>query len=284
MPYVSKLPPGCPIIDAGANSADADNMFAPRIRSAGGLQYKGRIPRDWQREPFGRLEFAGPLPAGFAVPRSQWAQIIEYRDAQKARLSDLILRSAPYIPSLSQGSTNYCWANAVITAIETLRELNGQPYIKLSAASVAAPIKNYRNNGGWGGEALAYIVKNGVAPVEFWPANAISASYNTPATQAARARFMVSEFYELESGDFGSLASLLLQGIPAAIGLNWWSHEVCALDLVALTGGKFGVVCRNSWGDEYGDGHGLFVLTEAKATPDDCCAPGVTTATPTPRP
>ncbi len=158
-----------------------------------------------------------------------------------------------------------------------LRAMMNEVIVLLSPASVAAPIKGYRNQGGWGGEALEYIVAHGVAPVADWPANAINKQYDNAASQASRQRFTVTEWWDLAPRNFDQLMTCLLLRIPVPIGLNWWHHEVCAIDPVVLSPGKFGVRFRNSWGDGYGD-QGFGVLTESKATPDDAVAPRVATA------
>lgn len=276
--FVSSLPHNCPILGDNATAYDADRLFTTPPLST--LTYKGRERRDYSAVPFGAVPFCTPFPDAWRIPRREWPDLIEYKQKQKARMADLVIRSQPYLGSLNQGSTNYCWGNAVVTCLEILRELNGLPYIKLSSASVCAPIKNFRNNGGWGEEALAYIIEHGIAPASLWPANAIDRSYDNERTRLARQAFKISEFWDLPPYDFEALASALLHGKPCAIGLDWWGHEVAALDLVMVDGGGFGVLCRNSWGDSYGDGRGLFVLTERKAIPDDCSAPAVTTGTP----
>lgn len=276
--YVSALPANCPILGDHATAYDADGLF--RTPPASPLTFKGRIKRDYGAVPFGAVPFCTPFPDSWRIPRNEWADRIEYKEQQGARMADLVIRSKPYVSSLNQASTNYCWGNAVVTCLELLREFNGLPYVKLSSASVCAPIKNFRNEGGWGEEALAYIIQHGIAPAALWPANAIDRRYDNDETRQARQAYKISEFFDLPPYDFEALASALLHGKPCAIGLDWWGHEVAALDLVALERGAFGVLCRNSWGDDYGDGRGLFVLTERKAIPDDCSAPTVTTGTP----
>jgi hypothetical protein len=78
----------------------------------------------------------------------------------------------------------------------------------------------------------------------------------------------------LQNRNFDQLATLCLLNVPVPIGLNWWSHEICACDLVVVSANHFGIRIRNSWGDDYGD-HGFAVLSESKATPDDAVAPRV---------
>lgn len=229
----------------------------------------GYAARDYTLEPFGQVEFAKPfdLPR---IPRSQWSRLIKDKIAAGTRLSDI--RNRAKLKSQDQDGTNYCWFHAVVSAMRLIRALNNQPEIGLSAASGAARIKNFRNYGGWSGEAVEWVVANGVNSVEEWPENAISRTYNTPENQAKAKTRIITEWYELRPRDFEALATCLLNNIPVAIGLNWWRHAICAMDLVEISPGKFGVDIWNSWRDSYGE-NGVATLTESRATPDDAVAP-----------
>jgi hypothetical protein len=272
MAFTSQLRPREFVVDD-----DNYRRLAPPQDIAVGGEWKtrGLIPRDFARVPHGSMPFAAKFDVP-VIPRSEWVARIEEMERTRTRLSDVV--DAAGLKSLDQNGTNYCWCNAVVTAIMTLRAAQNQPFVALSPASVAAPIKNFRNQGGWGGEALAYIVEHGVAAQEFWPANYWqSRKYETPATQANRALHKVAEWWDLVPQRFEQLMTCLFLRVPVPIGLNWWSHEVCAMDPVVLANGGFGVRIRNSWGDGYGD-HGFAVLSESRATPDDAVAPRVTTA------
>lgn len=211
------------------------------------------------------------------IPRNQWDERIAQLESDKATLRHVLERDA--IPSLSQGNTNYCWANAVVTGLTAVRAANRQPYVSLSSASVAAPIKNFRNNGGWSGEALEYIIANGICTTKYWPANAIDRDYDNAESRANRRMHTVTEWLDIDcSSDdcFDVVMSCVLLGMPVACGFSWWGHATCALYPVRLGNGKYGIGHRNSWGDDYGE-KGFFVLSGSRAVPDDACVPVVVT-------
>lgn len=226
---------------------------------------KGRVPRDWNAQPYGRCRGARVFPEDWRIPRSEWKKHIDRQAAEKS--SPLDIRKRAGFKSLNQNGTNYCWANAVVQGVKYQRAAAGMPFEDLSPASVAAKIKNYRNSGGWGGDALEFIAQHGVMSTTYWPANHWRTSeYDTPEGRADALTKKAEEFYELKSRDFEALASALLWGDPVAIGLNWWSHEVLAVRL-RYEGSVFVVDIDNSWGD-WGD-DGIGELSEGRATPDD---------------
>lgn len=235
---------------------------------------KGYEPRDRSTTPEGSMPFSRSFDIP-KIPRSEWPARIEEMEKTKSRLSDSVILQK--LPPKNQQQTSYCWCNAVVGALEAQRSRSGQPYVNLSPASVAAPIKGYSNQGGWGGEALSYIVKNGISSVEFWPANAISRQYDNAESQANRKLHKVTEWLDLPSGDFDAVMTCLFYRIPVCVGLNWWGHEVYVLDPVTFGPGDFGGRFRNSWGPSYGD-DGFNTLHESKLRPSDACAILVPTA------
>jgi len=236
---------------------------------------RGWIARDFTKEPFGSLPFAGGFDVPL-IPRSEWPERIEEMERKKSRVTDLC--DAMGVKVKNQENTNYCWINAPVHCLEIIRAVQGQTHVELSPASVGSKIKNFKNVGGWGTEGLKYLVDHGAAPVSLWPANAIDRRYDTSAADAARAKFQVDEWWDIEPGNFDAVMTCLFLRIPIAAGLSWWGHEVTFMDPVKLDGrDRFGVRIDNSWGLSWGE-RGRAVLTEDKATPDDAVAPRVATA------
>ena len=228
-----------------------------------------KLSRKSRKEPFGAAGMPPFEESGFPViPRSEWRARCEEMVRLKSRVSDMVK-----FPSLNQSQTHFCWANGVVHAMMIKRAEQGNPYIPLSPASVAAPINNYQNEGGWGEEAVKYAVKYGVARQSVWPANYYKNKQYLEAGLKDGANFKILEVWDGRSNNFDQLATLCLMRKPGPIGLNWWGHLICFCDLVEIESNHWGIRIRNSWGENDGakndHGFGGFrVLTEKKSLGD----------------
>lgn len=204
-----------------------------------------------------------------AIPRSEWPARIKGMTDNWAWPMDWM----SFEPK-DQDGTNFCWINGPVQGLDTVRVMQGLPFVEGSAASGACLINGYVNQGGWGIEACEFMLKTGCCSVKYWPNTAINRQYDNAASKADRPFRKVVTFYDLDSID--EVISCLLLGHPVAVGYNWWSHEVVAVAVVDLGGGSYGLVIRNSWGD-WGDNNrhgvaGFSVLTGSKMVPDDAQA------------
>lgn len=229
-----------------------------------GLDLGLRGPGDYE---YG--DVADPFPAELLIPRSEWQARIQEMEATKTRLSDLI--RARKSPCKNQQQTNFCWFNSPTRCTEIVRMQQNEGQIVLSPASGACLVTNFRNVGGWGRDALAWIVEHGLNDVKDWPANAIDRKYATSDNKAKALLNRILEWTELKPRNIDQLISMLLRRIPVACGYNWWGHETTALDPVWLDG-TAASRNENSWGPSYGD-QGLFVLQGSRMLPDDAVAP-----------
>lgn len=268
MPFQSQIYPGEPVID------DTNYLsYAPPsdVIINGEVKSRGRVVPDAQevsriRSSLGPFLTAFNLPL---IPRSEWEPRIKEMEETKTRLSDQRLQAN--INSLDQNGTNYCWGNGPTSALHMLMIKTGGPFIPLSPASVCGPIKNFANSGGWGYAALEFMVKNGIVPQKYYPANSRDRSYYNEVNKKIALRYVVTEWLELASRNLEQLMTAALLRLPIAVGYNWWSHEVMGIDPVWINNAP-GLRIWNSWGESYGS-RGMSVLTGSKMLPDDAVIP-----------
>lgn len=180
------------------------------------------------------------------IPEEEWDDT--QRDNEKNGATIEQLCNDFNLPCKDQNGTNYCWINAPTHLAEIIRLKELGRKVSYSPASGGARIKNFRNQGGWGLEAVEFMVEHGMNYSEDWPDNAIKRSYLTDENKVAARKNKVVEFFRLDSWE--EQVSCMLAGIPTADGYNWWGHLVCG---VGITIGDHNRRIRNSWAMSWGD-------------------------------
>ncbi len=232
----------------------------------------GLVPRDYTAQPVRAVQMQ-------TIPRSEWSERVKEQTARQARLSDVWKGAG--LKFLDQGPVGYCWAHSAAHAVMALRAVSNLPAADLSAYAVAATIKHGRDEGGWSALALEFIADKGIPEQRYWPQGSRSLSNGTAATWANAKQYRVTESWADVAApvwdrdmSFDQVATCLLTGVPVACDFMWWGHAVCALDLVEVSPGQFGVRIVNSWGNwSQGDQWGMAVLTGSRAVPDNAVAP-----------
>lgn len=233
----------------------SDENYKEFLRPGGYGFIKGTVPK-------GTPKFSDSYSL---IPRSQWKALIA--EGKGTFLSDL--KKAAGIKQKNQNGLNYCWAYASVATVETIRALQGQPHIDLSPESVGGPVKNWRNVGGWGYDALDQLTKYGACSSSYMNSpNSLSPSRWKSGWEAdALNHKIIASWASIDDGSFDAVVTAALLRLPVSIGLDWWGHQVEVCDPVILDNGQVGVLIMNSWANvNWGDG-GYGTLTESKSQP-----------------
>lgn len=270
---------------------------------------KGLVPRDLEKQKVGYSAVIPPAKIEVAS-RDEIVRRAMEMERTKSRLSDLYLtgNAGGHVPSLDQNGQGFCWAYGTVGALTLTRIKLKLPYKRLSAHAVACKIKNFRDEGGWGAQALEFIVQNyGCPDVDHWPEKSMSRQYDNAETWANAKLYMPDvSFADLASPvydrnlSFEQMCTMLVRRNPTSNDYDWWGHCVNACDVVvgaaqrhltrgvsgklldtkdfelvwgmndAVTQG-LGIRIRNSWTDQYGN-LGFAVLTGSKAPANNAVA------------
>lgn len=262
----------------GKPAAFKPARFSPVLKVPTGQQFnagpRGTKARDLKTRPRG----AGLREAGLTlIPRSEWPTRVAALQAANAGLMALCYG---HVPDNDQAQTSYCWGNGPVSGAMHLRYAQGEAPLYLSAASVCGPISGYRNVGGWGLDAVQFLVTTGCVRDSLWPNAAINRAYaSKPEVKAdyPRHKLLVANVDLGATGKmFDEVVTCVLLGAPVPVGYDWWGHEVVAVGLT-IENGKPYLILRNSWGDSWDGGDkGYFKLPEGtrsnQGTPNDAQA------------
>lgn len=254
MAWTSKLYPGEIFVD---HSTHED------------LTHPKEYGRGYISTPAGFASIAADFPDEWIVPPSEYQARIQEAEEKGERQSDRAL--AANLPCKDQAQTNFCFGNAPVHTLEYQRMRQNEEYVELSAASVAAPLSNFRNQGGSGTEAMSRIGEVGILPISIYPLNLVNGSrYFTDENLKIAAKYRHTKWIRIETQAQKFSYLLRRMGI-ASSGWPWWSHETSDYDVVWFDG-EPAVRNRNSWGMDYGH-KGFFIIRGSRLNFDECIAP-----------
>lgn len=220
------------------------------------------------------------------IPENEYPARIEEQEKTQSSLWHIRQYAAngSQMATLDQNGQGYCWAYSTTRCVMYLRALMNQPYKRLSAHAIGCMVKNFRDEGGWCGLSAEFHKTRGCPTVEHWPEKSMSRSNDRPEVWTNAAGHVITEDWIDTSVavydrnlTFQQLATCLLLNIPCAVDFNWWGHSVCAVRLVRVEAGSYGIGIDNSWSDNWED-KGYAVLRGNKAIPDGAVGLRVATA------
>ena len=258
------------VIDDGTPEAEThDPAFA-----------RGLVPRDYATDPPEMFAPPSEIPL---IPRSEWDARVAEQDAQESSLEHLWRRTGQ--PPLDQNPEPFCWAYSTGAAVMAARMAANLPVVRLSPHAVACKLTGFQKEGGWCGWSAKFAREYGYPSVAAWPERSMSRQYDRPETWADAANHKVVEdwvdltapHYYYQQLTFDQVATCLLLNRPCPVDFNWWGHSVCALRLVRVEAGSYGLRIINSWGSGWGE-QGFATLRGSKAIPNSAlCVRAVTT-------
>lgn len=246
---------------------------------------RGYVERDFNQYPANM--FTPPSEMDL-VPGSEWEDRIKDQEKYESSLQHIRMHAlgGRKMPSLDQNGQGYCWAYSCGAAITLLRARAGLAYVRMNPHSTASIIKQGRDQGGWCGLSLDHVRQHGMATEEKWPRHAFR-NWRDLYTEEMKAHMLqyrvIEDWFDVNAAlydqtmTFNHVASQLLVNNPIQVDFNWWSHSVCAMRLVVVERGSYGLLIWNSWGDEW-ESDGMVVLRGNKARPNGACGPRVVRA------
>ena len=164
-----------------------------------------------------------------------------------------------------------------MTGVETQYVAAGMPQLNFSPTSTALLTNGYKNEGGWGFDALRGVQQYGIADYDHWPNVSFSRDhYSKESVKSNMKRHNVIGFNDLGRYNFDAVMSALLCPIdprPVTGGFSHWGHLVILLQAVKVSG-KWGVLFANSWGSDWGESGGYGILLGDKAIPTEALSIG----------
>lgn len=208
----------------------------------------GLIPRDYDKNPLGSLMFASPFPEDEIIPDKDIEGWIKQKEEDESTLLHHWKRGVNVV--LDQNGLGYCHAFSPTSGVMVLREVQGLPFVLMSASSIGGPVTGYRNQGAYIHDDCKQLVSGGISPVaiggkDIYPMTTTK-NYMTDEAKALASLNRCEEFWEGDNRQDRQVISCLCRDKPVPVGYNWWGHAVTLL-WVTLVDGVLYYIGINSW-------------------------------------
>ena len=218
---------------------------------------KGLDPRNYATHPKG---FYAAIPMAKIQPMSDEDIIaaIKRKDADRSWLTDLrnIGNNGKRIPSRDQDGEPYCWMHSGVSCAILCRARDHSPYADLSAFGPACMIKNYRSEGGWSAEGVAFLADRGCPTSKTWAQQSKKKANDNPATWEEAALYRVTlKFADIPENDTRLAATYIIHNVPCTLDINAWRHAVAGVRVKSWSSSRSGQKFEiwNSWGDSWSE-------------------------------
>jgi hypothetical protein len=227
----------------------------------GEVRMLNAMPR---RTEYGSLAFAPKLEESFPlIPRDEWIERIKEKDANQSWLRNI--NDLMGVPCTDQNGRGYCHAYGTVGAGMTARAEAGLPTIRLSAESVGGIVTGWINRGANPDDDLEVFVKYGACAQSFMDSEwSLNPTRWKPGWEQDALNHRVVECFDLDPDSdkiFDQEMTCVLINIATADWYNWWGHHIQGPLQAKYMDGKFWLLKRNSWGQDYGD-NGYFWMAE----------------------
>ena len=227
----------------------------------------GLIERNYGEKPLTK-RLKATSKAIELIPEVEWDERIEEMERTGTQASQL--HDYYKLRTFNQNGLGWCWCYGTVKAMQMAYARQGTYVPDLCAASLAAKIKGYQDEGGWAGEAIEGNLKYGCSTTDFWEEHANDRRYDTPEQRENAQLHLIDEYEELPANDFRWVMSAALSGMSFTLGLAWWGHLVCGMDPIRQKNGRYGIRIKNSWGEDW-EKNGYGILDQDKAVPMEIC-------------
>jgi hypothetical protein len=243
----------------------------------------GLIPMASISDDQTKIIFPSPMGADPSELRiydeSEWDALAADQEKYETSLEHIRMRGnkGKMIPSTDQNGWPFCWMFSSGSGMLISRAVANLPYVELAPQGPACKIKNFKQEGGWTGQAAPFVEVNGMPSAKVWPKGSVARQYDNAETWADAANYKPTETWiDMRASMYDRnlarrvVATLCFNNIGCTMDNNDWAHSIFVLRWVKV-GGVWVPRIWNSWNDGWGD-NGMATMQGRRAEINGACA------------